>query len=151
MNKVGYLWVAAAFLSLLVSCKRQFDSQVVESYADGRPKVVREFVLSNQEDTLLTKEIFYFPGEKKYMEKQYDAQGKPEGVWVSWYENGNKNSQGTYENGKWQGLYRVWYPNGKLHYTGEYDKGVRVGVWKFYDSTGTLVRKEDLTLVERPM
>lgn len=128
------------------SCKHRIDTQVVESYADGLPKVTKNVVLSDHGDTLLTKETSYFPGEKKYMEKQFNASGMPEGVWVSWYENGNKNSQGTYVNGQWQGVYRVWYPNGSLHYTGEYDHGKRVGVWKFYDSTGTLIRKEDLSL-----
>ena len=146
MNRNRILSAALCLMLVSVSCKHQFDTQVVETYADGRPKITRETVLSNEGDTILTKEISYFPGEKKYIEKQFNAKGQPEGVWVSWYDNGTKNSQGPYENGQWQGLYRVWYPNGTLHYTGEYDKGVRVGVWKFYDSTGTLIRKEDLGL-----
>ena len=146
MNRLGIFAVMFFLLSCVTGCKHKVNQQVVESYADGRPKLMQEVVLSDGGDTILKREIFYFPGEKKYIEKQYNAKGEPEGVWVSWYENGNKNSQGTYENGQWQGVYRVWYPNGNLHYTGEYDKGVRVGVWKFYDSTGNLVRKEDLGL-----
>lgn len=146
MNKRTLFIVSACAFFVLAGCKHKINQQVVESYADGLPKVTEEVVISNEGDTVMTRETYFFPGEKKYMEKQFNSKGQPDGVWVSWYENGNKNSQGTYVNGKWHGVYRVWYPNGNLRYTGEYDNGVRVGVWKFYDSTGTLVNKEDLNL-----
>lgn len=129
-------------LLLLVSCRQQVERRVVSRYADNRPRMVQEYVTVN-EKPVLRKEIQYFPGEKKYIEKNFNNAGKPDGVWVSWFENGNRNSEGTYRDGQWQGTYKVWYPNGKLFYIGEYDQGKRTGVWKFYDSTGRLIRTED--------
>lgn len=136
------LFSAAVLLLCMVSCKQQVEKQVVSRYADNRPRVVREYVTVGDKQ-VLHKEIQYFPGEKKYIEKRFNESGNPDGVWMSWYENGNKNSQGTYRDGLWQGEYKVWYPNGKLFYSGSYDKGERVGQWKFYDSTGVLLRIEE--------
>ena len=135
-------FLALALLLLFVSCKQQVDRKVVSRYADNRPRIVQEYVTVG-EKSVMHKEIHYFPGEKKYIEKTFDNEGNPDGTWVSWYENGNKNSEGTYRNGQWQGTYRVWHPNGRLFYIGEYDRGKRTGVWKFYDSTGRLLRTEE--------
>ncbi|MBP5396848.1 MAG: toxin-antitoxin system YwqK family antitoxin [Bacteroidales bacterium] len=144
MNKASIWGWMALLCCMAVACRQPVEKRVVSRYADNRPRVVQEYITVN-DSAVLHKEIHYFPGEKKYMEKNYDETGKPDGVWVSWYENGNKNSEGTYRDGQWQGVYKVWHPNGKLFYSGEYDRGKRVGIWKFYDSTGVLVRTEECT------
>ncbi|MBP5396572.1 MAG: hypothetical protein J6X35_11065 [Bacteroidales bacterium] len=133
---------AAALLACTISCKQDVEKRVISRYADNRPRVVQEYITVG-DSSVLHKETHYFPGEKKYIEKSFNESGVPDGVWVSWYENGNKNSEGTYRNGRWHGVYRVWHPNGRLFYTGEYDRGRRTGIWKYYDSTGVLVRTED--------
>ena len=144
MNRCVGLFALMLFSCILLSsCKKHVEQRVVSRYADNRPRVVQEFVRVNDSTSVLHREIHYFPGERKYIEKNFNNSGEPDGVWVRWYENGNKNSEGTYRNGEWQGVYKVWYPNGKLFYTGEYDHGKRVGVWKFYVSTGVLVRTEE--------
>jgi len=143
-NRIICCIVAAALGSMCLSCRQEVEKRVISRYADNRPRVVREYVTVG-DTSILHKEIHFFPGEKKYIEKNFNDSGKPDGVWVSWYENGNKNSEGTYRNGRWHGTYRVWHPNGKLFYTGEYANGRRTGIWKYYDSTGVLVRTEDCT------
>ena len=80
MNRLGIFAVMFFLLSCVTGCKHKVNQQVVESYADGRPKLMQEVVLSDGGDTILKREIFYFPGEKKYIEKQYNAKGEPEGV-----------------------------------------------------------------------
>lgn len=138
------LIVLTLILSGFSACHRSdVKTEVVERYADNLPKVERIFVKNKSGQEVVSREILYFPGKKKYVEKQFDETGQPEGTWISWYENGNKNSQGTYVDGEWHGVYKVWYPNGRLHYTGQYEHGARVGVWTYYDSTGAKVRVED--------
>ena len=142
MNRRWFGGLCALLCCISVSCRQEVEQRVVSRYADNRPRVVREYITIN-DSSVLHKEIHYFPGQKKYIEKNFNDSGEPDGVWVSWYENGNKNSEGTYRDGQWHGTYKVWHPNGRLFYSGEYEHGRRVGIWKFYDSTGVLIRTEE--------
>ena len=142
-NLFKYLFFFALALTV-VSCNRLKTTQVVkESYADGKPKMVVEYLLDEDGKKTLYKETHFFPGEKKYIEGKYDKEEERDGVWTSWYENGNKWSQGKYINGKEDGKYSVWYENGKLRYQGQYDMGRKVGVWEFYDSLGVKKKEEN--------
>jgi len=130
-------------LSVAVSCNRVKTTPIVkESYADGKPKILTEYVTDQYGVKKLYKETYFFQGEKKYIEGKYDKDELRDGVWISWHENGNKNSEGKYINGKENGKYRVWHPNGKLYYKGQYDMGRRVGVWEFYDTLGMKIKEE---------
>jgi len=46
-----------------------------------------------------------------------------EGLWVAWYENGNKKEMGTYKNGELEGPYTTWYENGQKELEGTYRNG----------------------------
>jgi len=143
MNKSFKTLFLLALLVLAVSCNRVKTTQVVEeSYADGKPKIRTEYIEDEHGKKTLYKETYFFPEEKKYIEGKYDEQQRRDGVWTSWFENGNKNSQGKYVNGTLHGKYRVWHANGKLFYKGQYDMGRQVGVWEFYDSLGVKTRQE---------
>jgi len=39
--------------------------------------------------------------------------GKKDGLWTSWYENGQKESEETFKDGKRDGLWTWWYENGQ--------------------------------------
>lgn len=45
--------------------------------------------------------------------------GELDGLWTSWYENGNKSAEYTYKDGQKEGLCTIWYENGnkKNEYT----------------------------------
>jgi len=49
--------------------------------------------------------------------------GKPDGLYTSWYENGQKFEEGTYKNGKRERKWTVWYESGKLGGKGTYKDG----------------------------
>lgn len=124
-------------LTIVVSCNRvKTTPEIKETYADGKPKVVMEYTANEHGEKKLHKETHYFPGEKKYIEGEYDDASERHGVWTSWYENGQKNSQVKYSDGKEDGDYDVWHPNGKHYIKGHYKMGDRVGVWTFYDTLG---------------
>ena len=132
-----------ALLLCLFSCKRVKTTPVVqESYADGKPKILTEYATDQYGRKTLHKETFFFPGEKKYVELKYNESGLRNGVCISWYENGNKNSEAKYVDGKEDGKYRVWHENGKLYYKGQYDMGRKIGVWTFYDTLGVKTGKD---------
>jgi antitoxin component YwqK of YwqJK toxin-antitoxin module len=65
-----------------------------------------------------------------------------QGLWVAYYENGQKWSEASYSNGKRNGHSITFYPNGKVRYIGEYKEDKKVGEWIFYNDLGKLDRKE---------
>ena len=131
-------------LMIIVSCNRNQTTQETRgTYADGKPRVILEYTTDEQGEKKLHKETHYFPGEKKYIEGGYDNVSKRNGVWTSWYENGQKNSQVKYVDGKEDGDYHVWHSNGKPYIKGHYKMGERVGEWTFLDTLGKNIKKEN--------
>ena len=140
-NLLKSLFLFALLLGI-VSCNRVKTTPIVkESYADGKPKILTEYIIDEYGRKKLYKETLFFPGEKKYIEGKYNTEESRDGIWTSWYENGNKNSEVKYINGKEDGKYRVWHPNGKLFIKGKYDMGNKVGVWEIYDSLGVKTKE----------
>jgi antitoxin component YwqK of YwqJK toxin-antitoxin module len=75
--------------------------------------------------------------------KGYKMKGKREGLWRSWYENGQLNSELSFVHDDREGPYGVWYENGKKMVEGEYKKDVAVGKWKYWDNRGNLAKEVD--------
>jgi antitoxin component YwqK of YwqJK toxin-antitoxin module len=127
----------------LTSCNRKTTQEIKETYADGKPKKVVEYITDDNGKKTLYKETHYFPGEKKYISGTYNDAQLRNGIWTSWYENGQKNSEQNYINGKEDGEYNVWHPNGKQYIKGKYIMGKEVGVWTFHDSSGNVLKEVD--------
>jgi antitoxin component YwqK of YwqJK toxin-antitoxin module len=49
--------------------------------------------------------------------------GKRDGLYQRWYENGQLRFEGTYKDGKSNGLLRGWKSNGKLDWESTYKGG----------------------------
>jgi len=60
--------------------------------------------------------------------------GKKDGLWTYWYENGEKIFEGTYINGKENGLWHWWYNNGKKRLQGSFSNGEKTGEWLFFST-----------------
>lgn len=125
------------FLFLLVSCTNREIRIVEERWPDGSEKIVRYYNKSNYQ--LCREERFYQNGNKQ-MQGTF-KNGKKDGVWYFWYENGQLWSEGEFENGLSHGYRKVYHPNSQLYYEGEFHKGETVGTWKFYDEHGRLIKK----------
>lgn len=91
--------------------------------------------------------------------------GKKDGLWLSYHDNGQLDSKGEYKNGemngawvyyhnngiligkgnwhkgKRDGLWERYYNNGRLWYKGQYNKGVQHGHWATYEHDGQLTEK----------
>lgn len=90
--------------------------------------------------TGLTEE-FYENGQVK-ISGVLDNDGLKNGVWVCYFENGQKNSESNFLKGINNGYSMVWYPNGNVRYFGDYKDGKRVGEWIFYEENGDTSKKE---------
>jgi len=138
MKKLVYLLV----LFVLASCGPKLQKEVTENYPDGTPKRV-DYYAKQGDGRYIAKSVFFYESGKKRVEGNYNAEGKKEGKWVYWYENGNKWSEGYFADGLDDGKRTTWHDNGKLHFSGRLDHGKRIGTWKFYDENGKLTKELD--------
>jgi antitoxin component YwqK of YwqJK toxin-antitoxin module len=76
--------------------------------------------------------------------------GKRHGTWESFYPTGYKWSIVNYRKGLKWGETMNFYPNGMMKWQGQYANDERVGLWIFYDTTGVILKKVDMDLVENP-
>lgn len=85
----------------------------------------------------------YYPGRKQIKFKgMQDAEGRREGQWIFYAEDGTESSVTHYMNGKKNGHSIVKYPNGAVHYIGEYKDDEKIGVWRIYDEKGEVTEKD---------
>ncbi len=79
----------------------------------------------------------YYPGTNRIkFQGPQNKDGKRDGKWMFFNEEGIELSMTTYKNGKKHGPTIVKYPNGNIHYTGEYTDDKATGIWKTYSIYG---------------
>ena len=67
--------------------------------------------------------------------------GKKDGPWIEYHDNGQLWSKGTYKDGKRVGPYVRYYANGQLSTKGTFKDGKLVGPWVGYNKDGTVWEK----------
>jgi hypothetical protein len=73
---------------------------------------------------------------------QYDMDGKKQGYWEEYRDNGKLDSKGSYINDEKDGYWEYYDIFGKLESKGNYNNGYQDGIWEFYYSNGNLMSKE---------
>ena len=136
-----FIFLFSLFI-LVSSCGKKMEEVVTETWPDGKAKCVQYF-LGVGAERYMAKECYYHENGKLKMEGSYNKEGKRDGKWTYWYQDGKKWVDGQYLNGEWDKKYTNWHENGQKHYEGMYDKGKRKGIWKFYDENGKLVKEVD--------
>ncbi|BDD08904.1 hypothetical protein FUAX_13360 [Fulvitalea axinellae] len=71
------------------------------------------------------------------------VEGKKEGTWVCFYENGKKREEGAYKTDVKVGAWKYFHENGTVAMEGNYIKGVEKGKWKMFDEAGKLLEEID--------
>jgi antitoxin component YwqK of YwqJK toxin-antitoxin module len=84
--------------------------------------------------------VVFAGGGGKLIEGTY-REGVQEGVWTTWYENGQRSAIDHFRDGLQDGLHISWYANGQKAIEGNYRAGKREGVWTRWDPSG-LTRKQ---------
>ena len=72
------------------------------------------------------------------MDLGYIKNGKKEGLWTKWYDNGQKGIEGTYKDGLEFGLWTYFYENGQKQIEGIYTDWEKVGKWTYYNEDGSI-------------
>ena len=96
-------------------------------------------------DGLLSKEwnyeYEYFGNGELMSSKRYNNEMN-DGLFATWYESGQKRSEGHWEDGKKVGKWLSWHSNGQLESEGSYIDDRKDGLWVSYDETGTKVSED---------
>ena len=118
-------------------------------FGEKFPKVVTKYYKSGQkkeEGTVTGKNpsnwytrnglwtSWYENGQKRY-ERTY-KDGKKDGISTWWYENGQKEREATYKDGERDGLWTRWYENGQKDYESTWKDGKKDGLYTAWYSNG---------------
>ena len=145
-NKIMRYLLILFISSLLIGCSAQEeDGPVIETNFDNdtiteeKQEPVQEIIEivpggAHQE---------YHPNGQLKIDGQYDKNSQRTGLWISYYENGEKWSESYYVEGVQDGHSLTFFPNGQVRFVGEYKAGERIGEWRFYDESGELVKTEN--------
>ena len=121
----NYLITSLLFLSLGFSQKEYNYNDIIEM---NNGLWTEKF-----SDEPITGKVYHSTG-KIYGETTF-KDGKKDGLWTQWDENGQKRFEVTYKDGKNDGLWTQWYENGQKKYEGTYKDGNQINT-KCWDEEG---------------
>ena len=84
-----------------------------------------------------------FTGKVTGKEQGLVKNGKRDGVWIGYHENGKFGYIKNYKNGKAEGALVSYYENGQLWFQENFKNGKRDGAWVDYHRNGQLSLKEN--------
>jgi len=67
--------------------------------------------------------------------------GKRDGAWVWYHENGQLRSKSNFKNGQIEGAYIRYHKNGQLQAKGNYKNSRYDGTWVWYHEDGTVIKE----------
>ena len=79
-----------------------------------------------------------FTGKVSGEEQGSFKNGKREGAWVEYFENGQLKSNGHYKNGKYEGAWVFYYESGQLYARVNYKNSKLKGAWVSYYENGQI-------------
>ena len=68
----------------------------------------------------------------------YLIDGRKEGLWISWNEQGNKLSEIFWADDRMEGPFKAWHPNGQVKVAGQTRDGEVDGPWTEYYASGQI-------------
>jgi len=118
-------------LLLIVGCsevegqQQQLIPQITETYKNGGIKSITYHKKTQNGIEIVKKEEYWRNGQKE--ERNY-KDGKYDGLFITWYKNGQKNSEVIYKDGEKDGLETRWNDNGQKYWKGTYKDGERISL-----------------------
>lgn len=149
----NYLFIFLLFLSPFFGAHAQsfdlFEGDTINCSDENNNKQGNWIIFKNR-TTQKLQEGTYLKGKKEGIWKSYYVngnikseisyiQGKKKGDARIFYENGNIAEEGTWMVDKWVGKYKSYYRNGKLSYLWNYnDLGTRSGYQQYFYENGNI-------------
>ena len=79
-----------------------------------------------------------FTGEISGLENGNFRNGKHEGLWIQYHENGQLRRKSNFKDGKLEGLYELYHENGQLSNKVNYKDDKKEGLWEYFNKDGTI-------------
>lgn len=121
------------FVFITVLLTSELKAQVYELYKGDTINVV---------DEQLRKQgrwIYFYDDARKQLKMTGKFENnKRVGVWIKYYQNGNRKNEVTYEDGKPKGPARFYYENGNIQEEGNWQVKFWVGEYRYYHENGVL-------------
>jgi antitoxin component YwqK of YwqJK toxin-antitoxin module len=81
-----------------------------------------------------------------YKNGQLDSKGsfkddKKDGIWEYYWDNGQLMSKGSFKDDKQDGIWERYHENGQSHSKGLFKDGKKDGIWEYYYKNGQLWSK----------
>jgi len=92
--------------------------------------------------------VTYYPQSGQPAEELHYENGKLQGAWNKYFDDGTLMTSGFYENGKLNGPFTSYHPNGQINVKGQYEHDLQHGVWEFFDEDGNLINTEKYQMRE---
>lgn len=126
-----------------IDADKDVIEQIDSRYASGKPKSKVKYKQKGNEFIPVWETIMQETGEL-LMEGPVNEKGEKDGLWKSYYPNGNKWSEGEFKNGVDHGMRKAYYENGQKRFEGKYENGRKRGMWIFWDENGKEISREML-------
>ena len=75
------------------------------------------------------------------------SKDKENGLWKSWYENGQLKDIGYFNSGKMNNNWKGYYKSGQLKYSGEYNNDYKVNTWTYWSDKGKIIETKNYKVV----
>ena len=118
-------------------------TEVLESYANGNPRLERDYKMVDGKRIAYYEREFY-ADNLILKEGALNSNENRDGLWKSFRQDGQLWSEGYYKNGVRQGITKTYHPNGNIYYDGQFNNGQKSGVWKFYKENGEFDYEMDM-------
>ena len=141
--KKMYPTLIISLLFLLVGCSTSQKEYDINHIVKLNGVYIKEI-----SDEIVNGEVFQVVDDMKVPIGKM-KNGKKDGLWTSWYENGQKESEETFKDGKRDGLGTWWYENGRKKIKGINKDGRRDGLWTWWYENGQ--KKEEVTFKDGEM
>ena len=114
-------FIIISLLILLIGCSTSQKEYDINHIVKLNGVYVKEI-----NDEIVNGEVFQVVDDMKVPIGKM-KNGKKDGLWTSWYENGQKESEETFKDGDYDGLWTKWHRNGQKK---------REGTWKGWNRIG---------------
>ncbi len=113
-------------------------------------KIVRTYKVFSDDSTIMDGDYdSYYRGGAHEVHGQY-VDGKKQGEWTNWHENGKVMKVETYLNGQLNGKITQYRDDKTLERETEYKANKREGTWNYYDETGKNLLKREVYADGKP-
>jgi hypothetical protein len=124
-------------MAIIVSCNNNPPPAETENKEVEQKTITRDFVFEAPKDSVVNEGEYIKRYKNGIIEMQgMMKDGKRDGIWKSWYEDGSPWSETTFAAGKKNGRTITWYSNKQKRYEGFYTNDKESGKWQFWDEAG---------------